>query len=418
MNKMQKMNPVIELVSIGTELLSGTKIDEDFIFIADGLRSSGYSLAYHSAVGDDAMQLSQVLKTAIDRADIVITTGGLGPTTDDISRDVISEILKSPLIYSKEIEKWIRKDFLLRKMVMPESNLKMAYKIKGSEIVRNSVGNAPGLIVPLNNKKWIFLLPGPPGELVPMFSNSVLPFIKEHFFVQTLFEKKYRITGLPESEVQQRITDKIGKVSGDFEFSYLASPGNIDLKICYYGKEPKELDVLNKRIKKIFGKNIYSFNENSIEEVIGVLLRRKNKTLALAESCTGGITSSRITDVSGSSDYFLMGIITYGNESKISQLKIDKKTLDSCGAVSKEVAVEMSQSIKKISKADIGISITGIAGPTGGTRKKPVGFVWFGLADKKNVWTEKKQFNGDRKTIKLYASGHAMNMIRLYLLEH
>lgn len=411
------MKPVIELISIGTELLAGIKNDADFISIAQSLASYDFHLSYHSTVGDDHQHLKSVFETAVKRSDVVISTGGLGPTTDDITRNIAADVLDRSLQYNSEIEGWIRDHFAARNIEMPDSNRSMAYLPDGAVPIKNKVGNAPGLIISHGENSWVFLLPGPPAEMNPMLDQMVLPSIRSNFRSQPVIEQIYKITGIPESGVQQKITDEIGALPKDMDIAYLASPGDITVIIKCREENRKNLDILDKKIKGLFGDFIYAYKDTSLEYIVGELLRKENKTFALAESCTGGLTADRLTDVSGSSDYFVLGMVAYCNESKIAQLGVETKTLKDFGAVSREVAEEMARGIQRISGADIGISITGIAGPTGGTQNKPVGLVYFGIADEMKTHTQKKQFKGNRLIIKQCASQHALDMIRRYLLK-
>ena len=411
----KKRNPIIELVSIGTELLDGTKSDGDFVIIAQCLQKNGYRLSYHSTVGDDAVSLKEAFATALKRADILISTGGLGPTTDDITRDVLSDLMTRDLTYNEEIASWVSDHFAARGISMPESNRAMALLPSGAEPIRNMVGNAPGLILH-NQESLLYILPGPPFEMKPMFEGPVIGHIKNRFTPEVVTQKIYKITGLPESGVQQMIIDSNLDDNDRVDFVYLASPGDITLKVSVPG-DGRILKEIGKKIRDLFGIHVYGTGEALLEEVVGKLLKEKNMTVAVAESCTGGLTAARITDISGSSDYFLLGMVTYSNEAKITGLGVPEETIQHYGAVSSQTAEAMARGIVEKSGAAIGVSITGIAGPTGGSGKKPVGLVYFCLADKAMVRSEKCLFPGNRHMVKQSASQYALNMIRKYLID-
>ncbi|MFC1668164.1 competence/damage-inducible protein A [Chlamydiota bacterium] len=410
------MDPIIEVISIGTELLNGTRQDGDFDIIAKAVNKLGYRISFHTTVSDESSQLKDVFEGAIQRAHVVISTGGLGPTEDDITRAVVSDITGKKLVYSTEVEQWIRDHFAARNCVMGQVNLTMAYIPQSATALKNDIGNAPGIKLSLKKNNVLFLLPGPPREMIPLFEREVVSYLKKTYLVDKKISNLYKITGLPESAVQQKITDTSDLKKHACDYVFLASPGDITLKVTPTGNDRKAVKKIDSLIKNLFGDYLYSSEDILLESVAGRLLTVHKKSIAVAESCTGGLLAHRITNIVGSSDYFLTGVVAYSNKAKCSILRVSQKTINSYGAVSMQTAKEMAKGVRNISRADIGVSITGIAGPTGGTKEKPVGLVYFGLASEDTVFVDKKLFTSDREGIKQFASQHGLDMIRRYLI--
>jgi len=409
-----------EVISIGTELLLGHIVDTNKGHISRKMAEIGIDVLRHSTVGDNPKRLSALLRRSLLRSDIVFTIGGLGPTVDDITVETVSKTLSRKLVFNKQIAKQVRSYFKRRRYKFPEHSLRQAYVPEGAICPKNDVGTAPGLIIPLKDKVLI-CLPGPPVELVPIVQRDIIPYIKKHFKA-TEFIKSHsiRLAGIPEATVNTRVKDLL-KLSGSTTLGIYARLGEVELKITSKAKSEKEykknVKKIVTKIRKRLSSFIYGTDDESLEEAVGILLKRNKKTLAIAESCTGGLISDRITNVSGSSKYFKMGVIAYSNKVKTSILGVPTEILKKHGAVSKECALSMAKGIKKIANADIGISVTGIAGPGGGTKKKPVGLVYITLViDKKNI-SKKYLFSGKRNDIKILTSQLALNLIRTNLIN-
>ena len=411
----QKMK--IELISIGTELLSG-KLNSDSSFIGEGLARVGLELSRESSIADDRKRMGSLLKESLKRADIIITTGGLGPTFDDITREVVSEVLKKKLILRLPILKKMGNHFQRRHLPMPEINRKQAYVINGATIIPNNLGTAPGMIVEEKNKVLV-LLPGPPRELQPMFKNKVLPYLKRYSKGQ-FRAISFWIVGLPESSVAEKVEPIIEKYreEGKIEFAILAHLSVIEVKLKVKGEDGKEINEqilpIKKEIRKVLKKNLFSEKEGKLEKTISNLLLKRKLKLGLAESCSGGLLSNLITNVPGASHYFQGSIVAYNNNVKKKVLKVPRTYLKKYGAVSREVALSMAKGARKATKSDVGLSLTGIAGPSGGTREKPVGLVFIALTypGKRVKVVEEHHFAGRREDIKRRAAISALNLLR------
>ncbi|MFH1715219.1 MAG: competence/damage-inducible protein A [Elusimicrobiota bacterium] len=414
-----------EILCIGTELLRG-HINTNNAYISEKLSSIGIFPWRHVSVVDDETALENIFSAAFSESDLIIITGGLGPTFDDITRDIAGKVLGVNFITDKMVLDSITKYFADRKIRMPENNKRMAQVFEGANVIINSVGTAPGMILNTNyknKKKIIIFLPGPPYEMETMMERAVIPYLKEHTKRQITAYKTLKIAGEPESQIEELILPIINTEKrlegGDVTFAILARPGYVDVKIMVQGNDSMPVNSrINKIIKEMYDvlkDDIFGEDDDSLEKVVGELLSKKKKTVACAESCTGGLLCNMITNVSGCSIYFLEGAVMYTNESKTKELHVDKTAIEKFGAVSKETAEQMAEGIKKRSGSDIGISVTGIAGPGGGTQDKPVGLVYIGLYsdDYKNVW--KYNFSGNRLNIKQRAVAVCLDKLRRYL---
>ena len=406
-----------EIISIGTEILLGQILNTNQQWLSLRLSELGIDVYHHSTVGDNPERLARAIRQGLDRSDIVITTGGLGPTVDDITLDVISRVLSKKLIYNKKVACKINAHFGRQCMKMPRENLRQAHIPEGAKVLENDVGTAPGFIVEERGKDNVLIaLPGPPRELNPIFERSVMPYLKKKAGSDWVIKvRTLSITGLPESAVDQKVKDLL-KSPPPVTVGIYAKPALIELKITAKAKNAKAADALIDKIDRKIGarlkKYIFGRDGETLEGVVGEKLIKLRKTLAIAESCTGGLISDRITNVPGSSKYFRMGIIAYSNEAKISQLDIPPETIFKYGAVSRQTAVVMAKNIREISGANIGVSVTGIAGPGGATKKKPVGLVYIAVCmPKRTVWKE-FHFKGEREVIKFRSSQAALDLLR------
>jgi nicotinamide-nucleotide amidase len=415
----EEMLKKVEIIAVGSELLTPYFQDTNSLFLTKHLNDLGLNVTYKTIVGDDWDDLAGCIQTAILRADIIIATGGLGPTRDDRTREAAAYVLGRKLLFRRDLFQKIEKRFKRRKLIMPEVNKKQAYIIEGSEHFENKNGTAPGLWIKADSALMI-LLPGPPHEIEPMFEESVLPRLlkmKTGYSVRRVV----KIVGLTESKVETLINDLHPK-SAYLSLATLAYPGQIELHLTSTSTRSREhaereIEGLREKLVERFGGNVFSCSEESLEETVGKLLKGSKSTVATAESCTGGLLGHRITNVSGSSDYFIQGAVVYSNEAKSGLLKIDPDVILKHGAVSGEVAGAMAVRVQKIANTDYGLSITGIAGPEGGTAEKPVGLVFIALAWKEDVEVTKNLFLGNRETIKFQSTQKALDLLRRHLIK-
>jgi len=424
----------VELVSIGTELLKG-KINTDIAYLGEKLDSIGLAIERETTVSDDREKIESVFRETLDRSDIMITTGGLGPTFDDLTRDVMAKVLKKKLVFDSEVMHQIAAHFAMRDLEMPKENERQAYIIEGARVIPNKVGTAPGMILERRakagtkskvQKVMVIMLPGPPREMRPMVEEFVLPYLKEKYERKILKKCVLHISGLTESAVYEKIKEVVEierrMEGGILRFSMLAHLAMVDVEISGEGENELLVDeMLHKSRQEIYdclGDHIYGQDEDTLQSVVAGLLLKKRLRLAVAESCTGGAIGDRITDVSGSSVYFNEGIVAYSNEAKVRILGVKGETLNEFGAVSRETALEMARGVERISGADIGLATTGIAGPTGGTSQKPVGLVHIAL-----VWPgagveicNEFHFTGQRREIKESTVITALDILRRALI--
>jgi nicotinamide-nucleotide amidase len=404
----------IEILAVGCELLTPFFQDTNSLYLTQRLNDLGLEVSFKAVVGDDRENLLVCLKNALVHADVLLAMGGLGPTADDITREVLAEALGRELVYRHDIFQKIEARFRRRGLAMPAANKKQAYIIQGSEVLDNKNGTAPGLWLE-EGRTRIALLPGPPAELKPMFEELVWP--KLGAFQKGLSSRRVlKIAGLTESEVETRISSLYPKGQGH-GLTILASPGQIEIHLYAFapaasGLPAKKIEALEKSILDKLGGHVFSMAGEELEEVVGRLLSEQGKTLAVAESCTGGLLGHRLTNVPGSSEYFLEGFIAYGNQAKIRDLNVPEALIQNHGAVSAEVAGAMADGARQKAGSSFGLAITGIAGPAGGTAEKPVGLVYTALAWEGGADVVKNVFLGKREQIKFQSSQKALDMLR------
>ncbi|NLM75156.1 MAG: competence/damage-inducible protein A [Clostridiaceae bacterium] len=409
---------IAEIIAVGTELLMGQIANTNAQFLSRRLNDLGISVYYHSVVGDNPKRLEDSLKIALERANLIITTGGLGPTQDDITKETIASALGLKLVLHEETHKNIRCFFERRNRKMQKNNEKQAYLPENGILIPNNQGTAPGCIVETDNK-IIVMLPGPPKELIPMFEETVFPYFSKKTG-QIIGSRLLKVFGIGESEMEMRIADILESQTNPTIAPYVQD-GEIVIRVtarCHDEAEAEKMIMpVIEKIKARLGDLIYAYNGENMEEVVVELLKQKGVSLSVAESCTGGMLSARIINVPGASDIFERGYITYSNYAKIEELGVSKDTLKKYGAVSSQTAVEMVEGLVKKTGTRAGISITGIAGPGGGTEEKPVGLVFIALYIDGKV--ECREFNlmGDRHRIRNVASLNALNMLRKKLIE-
>lgn len=405
-----------EIISVGTELLLGQIANTDAQYISQELAPLGIDVYFHTAVGDNSKRLKECLEIAWNRSDVIITSGGLGPTLDDLTKETIADFLGLQMIKYAEAQEHLQKYFKGRDIT--PNNYRQTYFPEGSILLPNNNGTAMGAILEKDDR-IIIILPGPPNELVPMFKESVIPYLmaKSDYIIKS---KVLRIFGIGESKVEDMIKEIIENQSNP-TIAPLAKEGEVTLRITAKNKKASNVDEMIKRmeeqVRNILGDYIYGTNDDSLESVVGKLLMEKSITIAIAESCTGGLISNKLTNIPGISSVFKLGTVVYSNEAKMDVLGVNKDVLKEKGAVSEEVAIQMAQNVRLIAKTDLGLSVTGIAGPDGGTDQKPVGLTYIALTDGENILCNKYTFNGNRLKNKNLASMHALDMVRRYIIK-
>jgi len=400
-----------EIISIGTEIVLGRVTNTNQSYLASCLLSQGFLPSWSTVVSDVALEIKKAIKKALSRADLLILTGGLGSTPDDLTRQAVAEALNLPLKLDSQAEKEIRQRLKGAGEERLNLVLKQAWVPKGSVLSFSSSGTAPGFLISLK-EKVVLALPGVPEEAREIFSHFLpqLNFIfknRGRFFYKVL-----RTYGLSEPELFSRLEPLLSNLSG-LEIGFLPILEGVDLELMT--QDEKSLKSGAKKIKKLLQTFVYGEGEQSLSEIVGQLLRRQKLTISAAESCTAGLLMAEITKQPGSSLYFQGGIIAYSNEVKSRILKVRTETLKQYGAVSEPCAYEMAQKVREVFQTDIGVSITGLAGPGGGSRKKPVGLVYLGLSAPGFTRVWKKQFSGGRQEIRLRAVYETLNILRLYL---
>ncbi len=403
-----------EIIAVGSELLTPYRLDTNSLYLTDKLNTLGIEVRFKTVVGDNRERLAAVFRAALGRSELVVLTGGLGPTLDDVSREVVAEVLDRPLREVAEIRRGIEERFARLGRTMAQNNLRQALVPEGAEWLENKKGTAPGLWLEQDGIK-VILLPGPPHELEAMFESTCLPRLARLATGQRLRTRVYKVIGLPESEVDQRIAPYT-KERTNPATTVLAVSGAIEVHLRARASTDEEagalLTELGDQIELALGDHVFSTRGETLEEVVGMYLVMKQKTVATAESCTGGLVSERLTRVPGSSSFFLGGAVVYSNDLKTKLAGVPPALIEAQGAVSKLVAQAMAEGIRQRTGASIGIGVTGIAGPSGGTPEKPVGLVYISLADDRGTQVREFRFPGDRERIRQWASLAALELIR------
>ena len=412
---------VVELISVGTELLLGNIVNTNARYLSEKCAMLGLSVYYQTTVGDNRERMASVIKTALDRADMIILNGGLGPTEDDITKDVCAEVMGSRLVEDPTVKAHLEEWYKLRmKSELPESNWGQALVPEGAVIFENHNGTAPGLAVEKDGKIAI-LLPGPPGEMYPMFEEQVCPYIqgKQSGIIRS---QMIKICGFGESKVEEMLLDLIDSQTNPTIATY-AKTKEVHIRVTARAETDEEakkiLKPVVKEIKKRFGNAVYTTDENeTLEDVVVRLLTKYDLTVTTAESCTGGLLAGRLVNVPGASEVFRQGFITYSNKAKRKQLDVSKTTLRKYGAVSEQTAKEMATGGVFATDADICIAVTGVAGPDGGTPEKPVGLVYIACYMKDSVQVEEYHFNGNREKVREQTVVQALDLLRRSVLSH
>lgn len=408
-----------EIIAIGSELLTPNFTDTNSSYLTAKLNELGIPVMMKTIVGDDENYLEQALRGSLERTPLVLTIGGLGPTEDDVTKKVVARVLKRQLVLDDAILAGIEKRFKARGVEMPKNNARQALVLTGAEVLVNNNGTAPGLWIE-EGTNHVVLLPGPLAELKPMFEESCEPRYRKLTGNTALVRRIFRTTGLPESALDARIATIYTKHK-NIETTILSKPGQVDIRLAASGKTEAEanqaVDELAQKIESELREFIFTNTEQSLEEVVGAHLVTKQATIATAESCTGGMLAERLTAVSGSSRYFMSGIITYSNESKTELAGIPPLLLQMQGAVSEEVARGLAEGVRTKIGSTIGVGITGVAGPTGGSPEKPVGTVHIAVAGATATRHQAFLFPGSRDRVRWQATQAALNMARRMLVE-
>jgi nicotinamide-nucleotide amidase len=407
-----------EIIAVGSELLTPYRLDTNSLWLTGELNRLGVRVILKSVVGDSHAELHSTFRSALDRADLIVSSGGLGPTDDDRTRETVAELLGRKLRRDEEILRGIQERFRRFARTMPEINVRQAMVPEGATVLQNPRGTAPGLWLEANGHILV-LLPGVPSELKSMFESEVAPRLAKMGHDERLFARDLRVTGLGESDVETRVRP-LYQLYPDTETTILASPTGTQLHPRTWSRDPakaeKLLDEITQRMGLALGEHLYSSSGEALEEVVARVLTENHATVAVAESCTGGMLAERLTNVPGSSSYFLGGVICYSNELKTSLVGVPAAMIEAKGAVSSEVALSLADGIRKRTGATIGVGVTGIAGPGGGTPEKPVGLVHIGLADEHGPRERAYRFPGDRERIRQYAAQAALDAVRRYFL--
>jgi len=413
------MKPKIEIVVVGDEILSGRTGDTNASYMGGALRASGYDVDFVSVVGDRVDDISHSLRVAAGRSHVVLATGGLGPTSDDMTMEAAARAFGRRLVLDEDVLGRIRDFFRRRGRFMSESNRKQALIPEGAEVITNPVGTAPAVCLeveepsPPGSKSVVYLMPGVPREVRVIFDTVVLPRIKESFEPAYFETARVCVYGIGES----RVYDAVKHLPGAREaFAFYPRYSGIEIVIRTGEDSPSTASELRDEMVRILGDHVYSTSGESMEEAVARLLVGTGRTLGVAESCTGGLIAHRLTNVPGSSAYMLCGVVAYSNESKVHVLGVDPEKIEKFGAVSAEVAAEMAEGVRRIAGADIGLSTTGIAGPGGGSPEKPVGLLYAGLSTGDGTTTKKLQFSEDRLINKGRMSQAALDILRRRLV--
>ncbi|BDS08172.1 putative competence-damage inducible protein [Oceaniferula spumae] len=407
----------IEIINTGSELLLGTTLNTHGAWMGTELMGLGLRVQRQTTVPDGDAIIA-ALTEALERSDVVIVTGGIGPTSDDICREAAAAVLGVDLIYDEAALRSLEAFFASRGRPMAESNRKQALNPVGADILPNPNGTAPGIYAPprMSGDRLcaLFLLPGPPSEMKPMFREEVTPRLRSLAGVESDHTLQIlRFTGIGESDFHEGLDVELSTID-DLEVGYCARPAEVDLRLIGNAESVSKAAVM---AQTAFAHQCFSTCDESLEQVVVRILTEQNKKLSLAESCTGGRIASRVTDVSGSSAVFTHGFVTYANEAKVEMIGVDADLIDTHGAVSEEVALAMAEGALKKSGADISASVTGIAGPTGGTEDKPVGTVWIGIATPTKSYAIHRCHNRGREIFKQVVSQTALDLIRKELLS-
>ncbi len=417
---MVQSNIRAEILTIGDEILIGQIINTNASWMAQQMNLAGYSVVHMTTVSDDGFAITRAIDQAFGRSDIVLMTGGLGPTKDDITKQTLSEYFNSPLVVDKEALDHVSAFFAARGYELTKTNYYQAEVPEGCTVLKNNHGTAPGMLFEREGKVLVSM-PGVPLEMKNLMKEKVIPYLKQIFKGQEILHKTVMTHGMGESHLSDRIRDWEDALPEHIKLAYLPRPGIVRLRLSAAGDDRKmlvaDIEKQVRRLEKLIPELIFGFDDEPFEKVIGNLLKKRRQTLSTAESCTGGSIASRITSVPGSSEYFKGSVVAYENSVKKTVLRVSEKDLETDGAVSQAVVEQMATGARNLLETNFAIATSGIAGPDGGTDDKPVGTVWIAVASEKEVRSRRFQFgnNRERNIERSVLSG--LNMLRLMLLE-
>jgi nicotinamide-nucleotide amidase len=407
-----------EIIAVGSELLTPDRVDTNSLFLTEELNKLGIEVVRKSIVGDNRDDLSTTFHEALEHVELVIASGGLGPTEDDLTRETVAALLGRKLQLNKEILQYIEGRFRQLGREMPAVNVRQAMVPEGAEVLDNPRGSAPGLWIEDSGRK-IALLPGPPRELKPMFYEQVLPRLQRFASSVRMFHRELRVAGMGESALEQRIKPIYTRYA-DVNTTILAAPGEIQIHLRIWTDDAahaqKTLDEIVRSFQLALTDRIFSLDGSPLEEVVAQILTMNGATISAAESCTGGLLAQRLTSIAGSSSYFLGGVVCYSNELKTAWADVPAEIIKTKGAVSSEVAIALADGIRRRVGSTLGVGITGIAGPGGGSEEKPVGTVHVAVSHAGGVKERGTRFPGDREAIRWHAAQLALDMVRIHFL--
>jgi len=410
----------IEIITVGNELTSGEVVDTNAAFMASALTEKGFEVTYLTTVGDNEGRIEDALLRAREHAEAIIVSGGLGPTADDITASSAAKALGRRLIMNQEVLHTLRQRFAQRETEMPLSNEKQALFPKQAEIIPNPLGTACGFILHHKGKIYVFL-PGVPRELMFLLKENVIPLLEKERREKVFYgSRTLKVFGFTESAIADRLKE-VNPEDHSASLAYLPRFPENHVKISARGKSLQDVEKILRELEKIIRRKlegrVFAADQETLEEIVGHLLRSNRAALAVAESCTGGLIAHRLTNVAGSSDYFDRAVVAYSNRAKVEILQVPEELLASAGAVSAPVAEKMAEGVRQTSPSTLGLGVTGIAGPGGGSEEKPVGTVFIALASPKGTISKKYQFFGDREQIKIITAHTAIDWVRRYFLN-
>ena len=410
-----------QIITVGSELTLGLSVDTNAAFISKTLGKHGFTCVRHVSVPDKIDLIAEAIRESFAQADGVIITGGLGPTIDDLTRDAISQALGRELEYQERLAQIIEERYGNRAIPLPEITYRQAYLPNGAEAIDPTIGSAPGIIIN-EDERFLFSLPGVPREMADMLEKNIVPWLETKFCSGVAHAVRVlRTTAKSEASLQESIEDLVRSLR-NVDVGILAYPGEIQLQLLAKGANMDEAKAIvgsaETLLSERLGNIVYGYDDETLEEVIGKLLLKHDLSLAVAESCTGGLVGKKLTDIAGSSEYFRGGIIAYNNDAKKSLLNVSSQTLVRHGAVSAATSLAMAFGVRDRFNADVGLSITGIAGPGGGTDEKPVGLVYIALSHQVTNYSNRFVFFGSRDTVRIKSANAALDMLRYYILDN
>ena len=406
------------IITIGDEILSGATVDTNAAYIAKGLISIGVDVTRRVSVGDNPPEMEREIRDGLSKFDIVITTGGLGPTDDDMTKDVICRVFDTELVEHEDTLKALERRYEQLNLTMSKAARGMAMQPKGATLIHNTLGTAPGILFDRDGRVFCSMA-GVPSEMRSIVDQGLLPYLEKRGTDHVIIFKNISTFGIPESKLAERL-EEAGFVPQNAKLAFLPSYAGVILRLRADGKSEAEveevIDINTKRILDVVGEYVFTTDSRSLLEVVTDLIKENHVTVSAAESCTGGLISKLLTDVSGSSGYFTQSIITYANEAKIDRLGVRPETIEKYGAVSEQTCREMVEGMLRTAGTDYAVASTGIAGPTGGTDDKPVGMVYLGVANRDRTDVRRFVFSGDRDVVRTRSAFTVLNMLRLRLL--